>query len=309
MKTLVSIIGPTASGKTALSIKVAQRYGAPIISADSVQIYRGLDIGSGKVTESERQSIPHYMIDVADPCDDFSAGMYGREVEALLEKLFSTHDVVLLVGGAGLYLKAVWEGFDDMPEIDPAIREALNAEWREKGLLHLVNELREVDPATFETVDRQNQMRVIRALEVYRGTGQPISSFRKMKTKTDKGYRDLKVGLEWERTVLYERINARVDGMVAEGLVEEAKGLWEMYGSACKGLGSVGYREMVDHFEGKHDMEEAVRLVKRNSRRYAKRQMTWFKRSADIQWFGPGQANAVVDWLDAELGKEGEARA
>ena len=167
-------------------------------------------------------------------------------------------------------------------------------------------QLREVDLETFEVVDRQNHMRVIRALEVYRSTGTPISAFRKMKTKVDKGYVDVKLGLEWEREALYGRINARVDGMLAEGLEEEARGLWEMHGAECKALGSVGYREMVDYFEGKHDLEEAVRLVKRNSRRYAKRQMTWFNRYEDIKWFGPGQENEVLAWLDAELAGKGE---
>lgn len=301
MKTLLSIVGPTASGKTGLSIELALKYAAPVVSADSVQIYRGLDIGSGKVSEEEGRGVPHYMIDVADPCEDFSAGIYGREVDLLLPKLFEEREVVLLVGGAGFYLKAVWEGFDEMPEVDHAVREALNREFADGGLLPLVDELRRVDAETFAVVDRQNPMRVIRALEVYRSTGQPISAFRKAEKKGEKGYREVKIGLAWEREALYARINERVEGMLAAGLEAEVRSLWEQHGGGCKGLGSVGYREWVDCFEGKHDREEAVRLIKRNSRRYAKRQLTWFKKHEDIKWFPPGSLAEILEYVDGEL--------
>lgn len=306
MKTLLSIVGPTASGKTSLSLLVAEQIGAPIVSADSVQVYRGLDIGSGKVGAAAQAKVPHYMIDVAEPCDDFSAGIYGRQVDALLEKLYRERDLALLVGGAGLYLQAVWKGFDDMPPPDMELRESLNAEFKANGLLPLLEELRRVDPASFLAIDRQNPMRVIRALEVYRATGKPISAYRKQDLKADKDYRDLKIGLLWEREALYARINARVDEMLAQGLEMEVKQLWERHGSGCKGLGSVGYREFVEHFEGKHDREEAIRLVKRNSRRYAKRQMTWFRRQQDIQWFPAQNQEAILAYIHQET--EGEGR-
>ena len=301
MKTLISIIGPTASGKTALSIKVALRYGAPIVSADSVQIYRGLDIGSGKVTEEEKQGVEHHMLDIVDPCEEFSAGDYGRRVDALLPELFAGHDVVLLVGGAGFYLNAVWEGMDEMPEVDPAVREELNRRWRQEGVEALANELRTVDPETYATVDRRNPVRLIRALEVFHSSGKPISWYRQRKVRKEKGYGDLKIGLEMEREVLYPRINARVEQMVADGLEAEVRALVERHGADCKGLGSVGYREFVDSFRGKHDRAEAIRLIQRNSRRYAKRQYTWFRKVEDIYWFPAEQHEKIEAFIASRL--------
>ncbi len=308
MKTLLSIIGPTASGKTALSIEIAQRLKAPIVSADSVQIYRGLDIGSGKVTEEEKQGVPHYMLDVVDPDQEFSAGDFGRAVDKLLEELFAAHDVVILVGGAGFYLNAVWEGMDDIPAVDPAVREALNQRFAKGELRQLIQELREVDPATFEVIDRSNPVRIIRALEVYYGSGKPISYYRARRSPKEKNYADLKIGLELERDVLYPRINARVDQMRADGLEKEVRDLVEQWGADAKGLRSVGYRELVDLFAGKHDRDEAIRLIKRNSRRYAKKQYTWFRKVEDIQWFSAVEPEVVVEEVVKRLGTgSGEA--
>lgn len=302
MKTLISITGPTASGKTALSIAVAKQFGAPIVSADSVQIYRGLDIGSGKVTSEEMQGIPHYMLDVADPCEDFSAGDYGRAVDTLLPQLFQQYDVVLLVGGAGFYLNAVWEGMDDMPLVDLEIRALLNERFEKEGLAVLQEKLKEVDPVTYGVIDLQNPVRVIRALEVFQGSGKPISEFRKGKIKKEKAYTDIKIGLEMEREVLYPRINARVIQMVEDGLEQEVRSLYNSLGGECKGLGSVGYREFVHFFEGKHDRAEAIRLIQRNSRRYAKRQYTWFRKLEDMHWFPAMEPGMVLEYLKEEVG-------
>ncbi len=302
MKTLLSIVGPTASGKTGLSLALAREHDAPIISADSVQIYRGLDIGSGKVTPAEMGAIPHHMIDVVDPCEEFSAGEYERRVDGLLKELFVTHDLVFLVGGAGFYLQAVWEGFDEMPEVQPGIREQLNAELAEKGLLPLVQELREVDLETFQQVDRRNPRRVVRALEIYRSTGTPISVFRTQKPPKEKSYRDLKIGWQWEREALYDRINRRVREMLAQGLEQEARSMYGQFGAECKGLQTVGYREWGAYFKGDIDLAEVQRLIQRNSRHYAKRQLTWFRRYGDIQWFPGGEVDGVRKWLAEELG-------
>lgn len=306
MKTLLSIIGPTASGKTALSIGLAKRLNAPIISADSVQIYRGLDIGSGKVRPDEMEGIPHHLLDIVDPPEEFSAGDFGRAVDKLLAELFRENDVVLLVGGAGFYLNAVWEGMDDIPAVDPAFREKLNQRFANGELADMVKELREADPDTFAVIDRQNPVRVIRALEIFQGTGKPISYYRARKTTKAKDYVDLKIGLELEREVLYPRINARVDQMVADGLEEEVRGLVDQWGADAKGLGSVGYREFVDHFGGKHDREEAIRLIKRNSRRYAKKQYTWFRKVEDIRWYSAAEPGKIVEDVVKTIAGTGE---
>ena len=303
MKHLISIVGPTASGKTALSLALARHYAAPVISADSVQIYRGLNIGSGKVTEEERGEVPHFMLDRIALDEEFSAGMFEREVDALLERLWDQYDVVLLVGGAGFYLGAVWEGFDEMPEVEAGVREQLNREFAEKGLLPLLEELREVDASTFEVVDRRNQMRVIRALEIYRSTGKPISHFRNRKASKVKSYQDHKIGIEWPRSELYDRINRRVERMVEAGLVEEVRALLAQFGPEAKGLQSVGYKEVVAHLQGKASLEATISLIQKHSRRYAKRQGTWFKRHADIHWMEEGSVEGCLGWLNSRMGK------
>ncbi len=295
MKTLLSIVGPTASGKSALSIEIAQQLKAPVISADSVQVYKGLDIGSGKVAVEEMQGIAHYMLDIVNPNQEFSAGDFGRAVDKLLEKLFRKCDIVILTGGAGFYLNAVWEGMDDIPSIDGSIRKELNQRFDKGELQQLIRELREVDPLTYGVIDLSNPVRIIRALEVYYGSGKPISHYRSRRSPKKKNYTDLKIGLELERDVLYPKINARVDRMIAAGLEQEVYGLVEQWGADAKGLHSVGYQEFVGLFAGKYDREEAIRLIKRNSRRYAKKQYTWFRKVQDIQWFSAKEPGMIVE--------------
>lgn len=302
MKTLISLVGPTGIGKTKWSLEMARRFGLPVIGADSVQIYRGLDIGSGKVTAEEMGEVAHHMIDVVDPCEDFSAGDYGRAVEGLLPDLLGKHDAALLVGGSGFYLQAVWDGLDDMPPVDLKVREQLNQEFAEVGLIPLVQELRKVDLASFDSIDRRNPMRVIRALEVFRSSGTPISEFRQRSAdRPPKPYRELRIGLEMEREALYAQINERVETMMTEGQLEEVRGLVKEHGADCKGLLSVGYRELVSHFNGEYDLAEATRLIKRNHRRYAKRQMTWFRRYDNIQWFHPSQLADAIQLVESQL--------
>ncbi len=288
MQHLISIVGPTGVGKTAYALHLAQRLQCPVISADSVQIYQGLDIGSGKATLAERALAPHYMIDILPPDAQFNAGEFARQFDQLAAELFKDYRHLILVGGTGLYFQAVWEGFDEMPEVPEEIRLQLNAEAAaEGGLAKLQAELSAADAETWAVIDRQNPARIIRALEVWRATGMPISQFRKGEKRRQNPWQDIRIGLELPRELLYAKIEQRVEAMLAAGLLEETRRVGESFGLDCKGLESLGYREMVGFLRGEYDWEEAVRLMKRNTRRYAKRQFTWFRRYEDLKWFAP----------------------
>ncbi len=301
MAHLISIVGPTGAGKSAMALQVAQRLGCPIVSADSVQIYRGLDIGSGKVTAEERGNVPHFMLDVVDPDERFNAGEFARQCEALLQELFLSYPVVVMAGGTGLYFQAVWDGLDEMPEVSEEIRAALNAALIADGLPALQAELAAADPETWAVIDRNNPARIIRALEVYRATGLPISMYRKGGKREPNPWLDIKIGLEWPREVLYARIETRIDQMIADGLLDETEAIAGKYGWDCPALGSLGYREMVGYHNGEFDWLEALRLLKRNTRRYAKRQLTWFRKYEDLPWFQADATVAVLDHIDAQL--------
>ncbi len=293
MKQLISIVGPTGAGKTAVALQLARSLACPIISADSVQVYQRLNIGSGKVTKAEMGEVPHYLIDILPPDQDFSAGEFDRQVRALLVDLFEKHDTVLLVGGTGLYFQAIWYGFDEMPVIDEAVRKQVNLDLVEKGLAALVEELKEVDLESWERIDRKNPARIVRALEVYRSSGKPISSFRKGAKDANNPWQDLKIGIERPRAALYEGIEARIDQMLSDGWLAELKEIVEDFGEDCKGLQALGYRELLSFVRGEIDFEASVGLVKRNTRRYAKRQLTWFRRYQDIHWFAPTDFEAI----------------
>lgn len=303
VKNLISILGPTAVGKTAYSVHLARKLQIPIVSADSVQIYRGMDIGTGKITEEEKAGVPHYLLDVREPDEAFSAGNFGEEVQDLLKQLFEKHATVVLCGGSGFYLQAIWEGMDQFPEVDPAVRKQLNAELAEKGLAPLLQELEQGDPVTFARIDQKNPARIIRALEIMRGSGKPISFFQTGQKK-EMPWKNVKVGLTMERPNLHERISQRVDGMVAQGLFDEVKTLWERYGESAKALGAVGYKEVVQHFKGEFDAARAIELIKRNSRRLARRQYTWFNRYPDLKWFHYQDYSGMDQWIGEALGNE-----
>ncbi len=291
---VISIVGPTAVGKTELAIKIASWLETEIISADSRQFYREMNIGTAKPNDTELALVPHHFINSHSIHELFSAGEFGRAATSKIENSSSKNNIILVVGGSGLYLKAIWEGFDDMPAIDPAIREELNQVFQSKGLEALLFELQEKDAVYFEEVDRQNHQRIIRALEVIRSTGEPFSSFR-TKAKKEMPFFQLKIGLNMDREVLFERINHRMDLMIDQGLFEEAETLYEF--RSHNALQTVGYSEIFDFIDGKCDKEETIRLLKRNSRRYAKRQLTWFRRYEDIHWFEPDSETEIKELI------------
>lgn len=290
-KRLLVVVGPTGSGKTDLSIRLAQHFSAPILSTDSRQFYRGIPIGTAQPTEEQMQAAEHHLIASHDLEDGLNCGSYEVLALEILERLFRQHDTVVAVGGSGLYVQALCEGMDDLPQADEAIREALAEKLRTEGLEALAEELHECDPLYWEQVDRRNPARVLRALEVCRQTGLPYSSFRTGE-KRKRNFEIIKIGVDMPREVLYERIDRRVDGMMAEGLEEEARRVYPL--RHLNSLQTVGYKELFQYFDGEISREEAVELIKRNSRRYAKRQLTWFRRDEAIHWFHPTEWEAIL---------------
>lgn len=295
---LIVVVGPTGSGKTALAVALAQHYGAPIISSDSRQFFRGMAIGTAQPTKEELAAAKHYFIADREVEDDNNCGRYEVEALALLDRLFCEHEYVVAVGGSGLYIQALCEGMDNLPEADETLRVALKERLEREGIEALVEQLRELDPAYADVVDRQNPARVMRALEVCITTGRPYSEQRSGEHK-ERPFRIVKIGTDMPRDTLYDRINRRVDMMVAEGLVEEARSLYPK--RHLNALQTVGYRELFDHFDGKCTMEEAIELIKRNSRRYAKRQMTWFRRDESIGWFSPNDIDDIIAFIDSNI--------
>jgi len=280
-KTLITIVGPTASGKTALAIELARKYKTEIISADSRQFYREMAIGTAKPTTAELGQAKHHFVDSHSVTEYFSVGDFERQGLGLLAELFRIYDNLVMVGGSGLYIKAVCEGFDELPSAPPEIRERLNKELAEKGIACLQQQLKMADPVYYEQVDINNPRRIARALEVFESTGIPFSSFRKLNVEP-RPFNSIKIGIDLPRQVLYDRINRRVDLMIEQGLVDEVKLLLPY--RHLNALNTVGYSELFDYFDGKSDLETAISLIKQNTRRFAKRQMTWFRKDKDIHW-------------------------
>ena len=296
--TLIVVVGPTGSGKTALAVTLARHYSAPIISTDSRQVFRGLAIGTAQPTAEELTAATHYFIADREVEDDFNCGRYEVEALELLDRLFAEGDYVVAVGGSGLYVQALCEGMDDLPEADPALRENLKSRLTSDGIESLVEELRHLDPAYASEVDLCNPARVMRALEVCLATGRPYSEQRHG-TATERPFRIVKVGTDMPRDILYDRINRRVDMMVEDGLIEEARAMYPK--RHLNSLQTVGYREIFDHFAGNTTLDEAIELIKRNSRRYAKRQLTWFRRDASIGWFAPSDIEHIIEFIDTKV--------
>lgn len=284
IKKLIVVVGPTASGKTTYAIELAKKFNSEIISADSRQFFREMSIGTAKPTPEELSQAKHHFIDSHSIKDSFSVGDFEKQALAVLDDIFKTHDTAIMVGGSGLYIKAVCEGFDDLPVASIGIRERLNREFEEKGITLLQEKLKVADPVYYDEVDLNNPQRLIRALEVWESTGRPFSSYRKAEA-AQRPFEIKKIGLDLPREVLYQRINDRVDEMVKHDLVEEVKSLLPY--RHLNALNTVGYSELFDHFDGKTDLNTAIALIKQNTRRFAKRQLTWFRKDTSIEWLKP----------------------
>ena len=279
---LICVVGPTAIGKTSLAIRLANAFSTEIISADSRQFYKEMSIGTAVPSQEELEAAPHHFIQNKSIFRDYSVGDFEREALLLLKNIFKKHAVAIMVGGSGLYVDAVINGLDEFPEVGSEIREQLNKELKEKGIETLQNELKKVDPVYFEKVDAHNPHRLVRALEIYRSTGKPYSSFLK-KESIKRDFRTIYIGLTSEREIIYNRINLRVDQMIKAGLIDEAKSLYQYKDKNA--LQTVGYRELFDVFDGIISESEAISEIKKNTRRFAKRQKTWFKKNEAIHWF------------------------
>ncbi|ALJ01074.1 tRNA (adenosine(37)-N6)-dimethylallyltransferase MiaA [Rufibacter tibetensis] len=298
---LVVVVGPTAVGKTDFCVQLAKKFQTDILSMDSRQFFKELKIGTAKPSPREQGGVVHHFIDSHSILEEYNAGQYEEDALKLLQNLFKEHEVVIATGGSGLYVRALCEGLDEMPEILPGIREELSQQLDQEGLPVLVQRLQEVDPEYAAEVDTQNPQRVVRALEVCLSSGQPYSSFRTKTTGKGRDFHLIKIGLNRDREELYERIDQRMDLMLKQGLLDEVKQMLPY--RQHQALQTVGYTELFYYLDGLYAFEEAVRVLKRNSRRYAKRQLTWFNRDPEIQWFHPDQFTQVLEYIQSEITK------
>lgn len=297
-KILISIVGPTAIGKTALSLKLADYFDTEIISADSRQFFKELQIGTAAPSPTELASAKHHFVHHKSIEDDYNVGAFERDAISVLTELFLTKDVVIMVGGSGLYVDAVIYGLDEFPEVDAAIRTFLNKQLEEEGLEHLQAQLKQLDPDSYATIAIDNPHRVIRALEICIGTGTPYASFLN-KEKEHRAFKTITIGLSAERAVIYDRINHRVDKMLKEGLLEEVKSLVSK--QHLNALNTVGYKELFKYLNGEWTLEFAISEIKKNSRRFAKRQLTWFRKKEDITWFDyESDVDTIIKILEAK---------
>jgi tRNA dimethylallyltransferase len=302
-KFLIVLGGPTASGKTTVGITLANRFNAEIISADSRQIYRETLIGTAVPNSEELASIPHHFIQSLSLNDYYNASMYEVDVLNKLDTLFQKNDIALMVGGSGMYINAVCFGIDNLPTIDQDIRQELAIKFEKEGIESLRNDLQKLDPVTYDKVDLNNHYRILKALEVSVQTGKPYSSFLKHK-KQDRDFHLIRIGLDMDRKVLYDRINTRVDKMIEAGLVEEVEGLVKFKGKSA--MKTVGYREIFKYLDKEISLEEAVDLIKRNTRKYARKQLTWFRKDKLFPWFHPSEIDRMVGYVESEMKISGQ---
>jgi tRNA dimethylallyltransferase len=295
---LIVLLGPTGVGKTDISIDLALRYNCEIISADSRQIYREMSIGTAVPDNSQLEKVKHHFIRSISVRDYFSSSIFEREVLNLLPSLFSANNIVLMTGGSGMYIDAVCNGIDDIPDVDPAVREKYISLYAREGINGLRIALKLLDPEHYSKVDLKNYKRIIRALEICETSGRPYSSFL-TSNRRERDFRIIKAGLTRNRDDLYARINARVDYMISAGLEDEARELYKF--RHLNALNSVGYREFFDFFDGKTTREKGIELIKRNSRRYAKRQMTWWAKDNEIKWFDPENKSELFRFIDRSV--------
>ena len=296
-KTLIVITGPTAVGKTQLCLDIARHFGIPIINADSRQIYKELSIGTAKPSAEEQQTVKHYFVGTLSLQDYYSASLFESQVMNLLDMLFKTSDYALMAGGSMMYIDAVCDGIDDIPTIDKDTRATMKQRLADEGLEKLCEELQRLDPEYYEIVDRQNPKRVVHALEICTMTGRTYTSFRK-REKKERPFHIVKIGLNREREELYNRINTRVDMMMQQGLLQEAETLYPL--RDLNALNTVGYKEMFEYINGHWPLDEAVERIKGNTRRYARKQLTWYKKDQQIRWFHPNQKKEIIDYIITE---------
>ena len=294
MASLIVITGPTAVGKTELCIDIAKYYGVPIINADSRQIYRELKIGTATPTEEQLKSVKHYFVGSISIDNYYNASMYEQDVLTLLDKQFKHSPIQLLTGGSMMYIDAVCNGIDDIPTIREDIREEMKERYANEGLKALCEDLRRLDPEHYEIVDKKNYRRVIHALEICYQTGRTYTSFRRQEKK-QRPFKIIKIGLNREREELYHRINLRVDQMMTDGLLDEVQSLQSK--RTNNALNTVGYKEMFTYLDGTWSLEEAVERIKGNTRRYARKQLTWFKRDEEMRWFHPQQKENILKYI------------
>lgn len=290
-KNLIIILGPTAIGKTALAIKIAQELNTEILSSDSRQFYKELSIGTATPSLKELEKIKHHFIQHISVKEKYNIGKFEKEALLKIKDLFKNKDNIVMVGGSGLYIDAICKGIDKIPEIPLDIRQKINSEFEEKGLEWLQNKVQEIDPEYFQYVDKKNPQRLIRAVEIFTGTSKKLSSLHKKKNKK-RDFNIIKIGVKMERDLLYNRINNRVDKMIENGLIDEVKSLisYRKYNA----LNTVGYKELFDYIDGVNNLENSISMIKQNTRRLAKRQITWFKKDKEIRWFNENEFDSIT---------------
>lgn len=297
-KTLIIILGPTAIGKTAVGIQVAQHFSTEIISADSRQIYKELHIGTAIPTSQELHTVKHHMVQNHSIHEYYNASHFEVESLKIMEELFSKNDVIVMTGGSMLYIDVVCHGIDDLPTIDPEIRLKLIQKFGTDGIDSIRRELKKMDPEYYQVCDLRNHKRMMHSLEIYYTTGKKYSSYL-LNTKKERDFTILKIGLNTDRKLIHERINNRVDQMINLGLIEEARLVFPFQN--LNSLNTVGYKEIFDYFNHEISLEEAIELIKRNTRRYARRQLTWFNKDTEIHWFRPEEIKSIIEFLDNKL--------
>lgn len=301
IKTLIVLTGPTGIGKTKTGIEIAKHFNTEIVSSDSRQIFKELSIGTAVPNKTERAEVQHHFIHSHSIIENYNASRYETEALQLLKKLFQKHNTIIMVGGSMLYIDAICKGIDSMPDADPEIRNNLKTRLENEGLESLRLQLKKIDPEYYKKVDLKNPNRIIHALEISLMTGLPYSSFRS-NTRKKRPFSILKIGLNCNREILHKRINKRVDNMVEEGLIEEAKTVYPQ--KNLNSLNTVGYRELFAWFDGEISKEKAIELIKRNSRRYARKQITWFRRDEDLKWFEPNQTQEIINFIESRIENE-----
>lgn len=299
-KYLISIVGPTAIGKTSLAISIAKHFVAEIISCDSRQFYKEMYIGTAVPSKEELAQVKHHFIQHIPVKQDYNVGQFEKDAIQKLDKLFIKNKVVVMVGGSGLYLDAVFKGLDEFPEVDPDIRKKLKIQLKEIGIRPLQEQLKLLDPISYKSIDLENHQRLIRALEISIGTGKPFSSFL-TERHAKRNFKAIKIGLTTERPLIYDRINQRVDLMIKNGLLDEVKSLYSY--KDINALQTVGYKELFSYLDNEITLDFAIEEIKKNTRRFAKRQLTWFRKDRDITWFGfKTDHKKIIDYIDSKMG-------